>query len=104
MCPISTPIYLNSIISNKRDNEATYASKLFSKFTTVFEQKTYGLLFWNFQTESSFYSWNYLSSYEAGYITIQDDLLKLENINDVTRFARQTVWSTSICRVIGKAG
>lgn len=83
MCPISTPIYLNSIISNKRDNEATYASKLFSKFTTVFEQKTYGWLFWNFQTESSFYSWNYLSSYEAGYITIQDDLLKLENINDV---------------------
>lgn len=69
-CPITTPIYQNNIISTNQNNDDIYATTLFNQYKSKFEEKTEGWIFWNFQTESSSYSWNYISSYKKGYITL----------------------------------
>ena len=78
MCPITTPIGLNKkiAISNTNSNinanlnftEDYYAITLYNELTNIFENKTSGWIFWNFRTSSKSYSWNYLSSYNLGYV------------------------------------
>jgi glucan 1,3-beta-glucosidase len=77
-CPITTPIELNKKISNinldtntNNINEDYYAKNLYKELTEVFENKTIGWIFWNFRTSSPSYSWNYLSSYNLGYVSTE---------------------------------
>jgi glucan 1,3-beta-glucosidase len=74
-CPMSTPISLNKIISNKIYSEDIYARQLFQEFIKVFNEQTEGWIFWNFRTESNFYSWNFMTSYEVGYIQLNIQML-----------------------------
>jgi glucan 1,3-beta-glucosidase len=78
-CPITTPISKNNIIGKIGYDEKIYASSLFQEFTKIYEKKTEGWLFWNFKTESDFYSWNYISSYNNGYIIMNDPIEKTES-------------------------
>jgi glucan 1,3-beta-glucosidase len=91
-CPVTTPLYLNKIITNNSFNipdnnilnldyyyEDMYATILFKKYSQIFENRTSGWIFWNFKTDSNSYSWNYLSSYKNGYINIKND--NINNIN-----------------------
>ena len=82
-CPITTPIFLNkriSVSNNTNQNEDYYAKTLYKELTNIFENKTIGWIFWNFRTSSSSYSWNYLSSYDLGYIN------NMKNINKKINF------------------
>lgn len=77
-CPITTPINKNNIIGKIGNDEKLYASLLFRELTKIYEGKTDGWLFWNFRTESDFYSWNYISSYNNGYINLDTIIEKSE--------------------------
>ena len=83
-CPMSTPISLNKIISNKIYSEDIYARQLFQEFIKVFNEQSEGWIFWNFKTESNFYSWNFISSYEMGYIQLNIQLLS-ESFKKISR-------------------
>jgi len=98
-CPVTTPIYLNEKISNIDINEKKdifiynneydkkYSTILYNELTTIFENKTVGWIYWNFRTSSNYYSWNYLSAYNLGYIknkyknNVQIDTKIINNIN-----------------------
>ncbi len=75
-CPITTPINKNNIIGKVGSDEKLYASSLFQEFTKIYEKKTDGWLFWNFKTESDCYSWNFISSYNNGYIVMNNNFLE----------------------------